>query len=169
MNSKIFNEKNLTDEQMDGNVLRVKAFIINPQNEILVALSNGGVQLIGGHVEENEEEKQTLIREIKEEAGIEVSYEEISDAFYEVKHYINNYYNTGKNIIAIMHYYIVKTDKAPDFEKVHLTEQEKGYAFSLKQIPFDSFKEFLIEFLNNGKEINRIIAAETLEAFNNIK
>ena len=168
LNYKIFNDDNLKDEEMDGKVVRVKSFIINSKNEILVASSNGGVQLIGGHVEDGEEEVDTLIREIKEEAGMEIEKSEISECFYEVRHYIKNYFNSGKAIIAIIHYYIIKTDKTPNPEKVHLTAQEKGYDFSLKQIPFDSFEDYLTKFLNNEKEINRIIAEETLEAFKNI-
>ena len=100
-----------------------------------------------------------------EEAGIEISYEEISDVFYEVRHYIKNYFNSGKNTIAIIHYYIIKTDKEPNLNKINLTSQEKGYAFEIKSVPISSFETFLGKYLNNEKEINRIIANETLEAF----
>ena len=166
--SKIFNEDNLTDEEMDGSVVRVKAFIINSHSEIILASSNGGIQLIGGHVEDGESETETLKREILEEAGIDVSNDEISEVFYEVRHYIKNYYNSGENILAVIHYYIVRTDKLPDMEKVHRTSQEKRYAFELKQISFNSFEEFISGYLNNENEINRIIASETLEAFKNL-
>lgn len=163
--SKVFNEDNLLDNEIDETVVRVKAFIINSKNEVLIASSNGGVQLIGGHAEEGETEVETLKREVSEEAGIEISYEEISDVFYEVRHYIKNYFNSGKNTIAIIHYYIIKTDKAPNLNKINLTSQEKGYAFEIKSVPISSFETFLGKYLNNEKEINRIIANETLEAF----
>ena len=39
MNYKVFNENNLKDEDIDNTILRVKAFIINSKNEILVASS----------------------------------------------------------------------------------------------------------------------------------
>ena len=70
--------------------------------------------------------------------------------------------------MAVIHYYIVRTDKSPDLEKVHRTSQEKRYAFELKHVPLSSFEEFLTGYLNNEKEINRIIAGETLEAFRNM-
>ena len=85
---KIFNEDNLNDEDIDGTVVRVKAFIINDDDEVIMASSNGGAQLIGGHVEDGESEVETLKREIMEEAGIEVSKDEISDIFYEVSLYM---------------------------------------------------------------------------------
>ena len=168
MKYKIFNDDNLTDEDMDGSVVRVKAFIINSNDEVIMASSNGGVQLIGGHVEDGESEVDTLKREIMEEAGIEVSNDEISEAFYEVRHYMKNYFNSGENILAVIHYYVVRTDKTPDLEKVHRTSQEKRYAFELKRIPLNSFEELIGEHLNNEKEINRVIAEETLEAFRNL-
>lgn len=168
MNYKVFNEDNLDDKDINGAVTRVKAFVINPKNEVIVASSNGGVQLIGGHVEDGEEEIETLKREILEESGMEISNDEISDCFYEVRHYIKDYFHSGKNIVAVIHYYIVKTGKEPNLNKVHLTAQEKGYSFELKQIPIDSFEEYISGFLNNEKEINRIIASETIEAFKNM-
>ena len=168
MKNKVFNEDNLTDKDINGSVVRVKAFIINDKDEVIMASSNGGVQLIGGHVEEGESELDTLKREILEEAGIDISGDEVSKVFYEVRHYMKNYYNSGENILAIIHYYLVKTNKSPNLEKVHRTSQEKRYAFELKHIPLHSFEEFLSGYLNNEKEINRIIASETLEAFKNL-
>lgn len=165
MKYKVFNEDNLNDSEIDETVVRVKAFILNSNNQILLASSNGGVQLIGGHVEDGEDQIETLKREIKEEAGIDISSEEISNPFYEVRHYIKNYFNTNKNTIAIIDYYVVRTDKQPNIEKTKLTKQEQNYAFGLKYIPYDSFEEYVKSFLNSEKQINRIIANETLAAF----
>ena len=111
MKYKVFNEDNLKDEEIDETVIRVKAFIMNNINEVLVASSNGGVQLIGGHVEEGEEQVNALKREIMEEAGIDVSNNEISEPFFEVRHYIKNYFNTSKNTVAKIIYYVIKTNK----------------------------------------------------------
>jgi len=169
MNYKIFNEENLTEDEIDETVIRVKAFLMNSKYEVLVASSNGGVQLIGGHVENGEQQIDTLKREIMEEAGIAISNAEISEPFYEVRHYIKNYFNTSKNTIAKIIYYIVKTDKVPDMEHIKLTKQEQKYDFNIKHIPLDSFEEYVKVFLNNEKEINRWIASEMLSAFEELK
>lgn len=168
MNYQIFNEDHLKDDEIEETVVRVKAFIMNDKNEILIASSNGGVQLIGGHVENEEEQVNGLKREIKEETGIEISNEEISEPFYEVRHYIKNYFNSSKNVIAKMVYYVIKTDKIPNLNQTKLTKQEQDYDFCLKYIPFDEFEDYLKNFLNSEKKINGLIATETLAAFHEL-
>ena len=165
MKCKIINEFDLKDEQMDGIVIRVKAFIINSKNEILVASSNGGAQLIGGHVEEGEVPLDSLKREIMEEAGIEIKMQEISEPFYEIKHYCKNYFDSGKNKIAKIIYYVVNTDKTPNLDKLKLTKQEQDYAFHVKYVPYANFETYVGKFLNSENEANRWIAKEMLEAF----
>ncbi len=165
MKYKIFNEDNLKDEEIDYEVVRVKAFIMNSKNELLVASSYGGIQLIGGHAEEGEEYIKTLIREIKEEAGIEVLEQEISGPFYEIKHYTRDYFNSKKNVISKVVYYSIKTDKAPSLENANHTKREEDGNFSLKIIPYDKFEEVLGELLKSSERVHRIIADETLSAF----
>ena len=169
VNKVIFNECNLKDEEIDKEVVRVKAFIINSKREVLVALSNGGFQLIGGHVENGEQQTDTLRREIMEEAGISVSEEAFLSPFYEVSHYIRNYFNTSKNVISNIFYYVIRTDEKPNFENVKLTKREQSCDFKIKYIPYDEFKQFMEKFLNNEKEVNRIIAKETLAAFDKLE
>ena len=168
MKKKIFNEDNLKDNEIDEIVTRVKSFIINSKKEMLIATSNGGVQLVGGHVEDGEEMKDTLIREIKEEAGMEIKSEEISEPLFEISHYIKNYFNSQKNVVAKMVYYIVKTDKKPDMSKIKRTKQEENYAFDLKYIAYDSFEEYVKKFEKNNKQINIVIAGEILVAFDEL-
>lgn len=169
MDYKIFNEDNLKDNEIDEIVVRVKAFIMNSKKEILMAHSNGGIQLIGGHVENDESYTNTLKREIKEETGMEVKEAEISDPFYEVIHYIKNYFNTNKNTICKIYYYIVKTDKLPNIKNINLTKEEKDYNFRLEFIPFENFEKCVGEYLKNEEHVNELIASETLTAFNKLK
>ena len=169
MNYTIFNEDHLKDEEIEETVVRVKAFVMNLKNEILVASSNGGIQLVGGHVEKEEEQVKALKREIKEETGIEVSDEEISEPFYEVRHYIKNYFNTSKNVIAKMIYYVVKTTKIPDLSQTKLTKQEQDYDFCLKFIPYFEFEDYVDSFLKSEKKINGLIASEMKVVFQELK
>ena len=84
MEQTIFNECNLKEEEIDEISTRVKVFLLNSNNEFLLANSNGGCQLAGGHVEKNEELKNTVKREVQEETGIVLSSEEIYNPFYEI-------------------------------------------------------------------------------------
>ena len=169
MKTEVFNEYNLRDDEIDEVVVRVKAFIINNKNELLLASSNGGIQLVGGHVEADEDWQLALQREIKEEAGLEVLLEDISEPFYEIKHYMKNYYNTSKNAIAKMVYYLVKTESLPNTDLMKRTKREEDYKFEIKFIPFDEFEEYVKQYMNNEKEINEVIAKEMLSAFEELK
>ena len=55
MKTLIFNESNLQEKDIDEIVTRVKVFLVNNKNELNYAISNGGMQLPGGHVESGEE------------------------------------------------------------------------------------------------------------------
>ena len=165
----IFNEDNLKENEMNQVVVRVKAFIMNSKNELLVASSNGGAQLVGGHVEEGEQYKDTLQREVLEETGIFLSSEEIPDPFYEVKHYTKNYHGKDMNRLSDVIYYLVRIDKKPNKDNANLTQMEQDYLFNVQYIPFSDFEDYIKDFLNNEKEINRGIASEILFAFEELK
>ena len=81
MKKKIYNEDNIEDNEIDEIVTRVKAFIINSKKEILFANSGGGIQLIGGHVENGETLEDTIKREVHEETGIILQSKNISSPF----------------------------------------------------------------------------------------
>ncbi len=47
-----FNKENLKESDIDEAVVRIKVFLVNEDNQIIIASSNGGYQLPGGHLEE---------------------------------------------------------------------------------------------------------------------
>jgi len=170
MKTYIKNPNNLNDEEMDSIVTRVKVFLINDNNEILLALSNGGCQLPGGHREENEDLNDTIKREIQEETGIILESNEIRVPFFEIKHYNENYRGTGKKRISNVIYYYIKTNKKVDLANTNYTEHEKEYNFSVKYIPFNEFEKVVNNFINDKQqEINVIIAKEMLLAYSELK
>lgn len=164
-----YNEDSLSDKEINEIVTRVKVFLINENNEMLFASSDGGVQLIGGHVETNEEMETAVIREVKEESGITLKLEQIEKPFYEIKYYTKNYNNSGKNRISQVLYYFCKTSDTPNESDMNLTENEKNNNFNLKHISFDKVYEFVSCYLNAEKEINRNIASEILVAFKELE
>ena len=64
------NDNYLRKDDIDFEVVRVKALLVNSKGELLLAHNNNTYQLIGGHVSEGEGLEDTLLREIKEETGI---------------------------------------------------------------------------------------------------
>lgn len=170
MDKKVYNEFNLKDSEINEIVTRVKIYLINSNNEIMVASSNGGIQLPGGHVENDETPEIACIREIQEETGIVVNQNEIPKPFFEICHYTPNYKGTNKNRISKIIYYVLKTDQKYNPTCVNLTENEKHNNFQIISIPYNKFEERL-KFVNcnNEQEINRVIAKEILESFNYLK
>ncbi len=169
MKKKIYNEDNIKDNEIDEIVTRVKAFIINSKNEILFANSGGGIQLIGGHVENGETLEDTIKREVHEETGIILQSQNISSPFFEIKHYTKNYKETGKNRISNVVYYIVKTDEMPNLKNMSLTDEEIKNQFSYAYSPINQFEVLLKSCLESNIEINVVIAKELLVVFEELK
>lgn len=69
----IYNEDELKDNEIDKVITRVKALIINDSDDILLGYSNNIYQFPGGHLNKNEDEVLGLIREVKEETGMDIS------------------------------------------------------------------------------------------------
>ena len=76
METIIINDNNLTDEDMEKKVIRVKGLIINSKGKILLAHNNNTYQFPGGHLEDDEDMDSCIIREVKEETGIDVVVKE---------------------------------------------------------------------------------------------
>lgn len=170
MKSYTLNPDNLKESEMDSTITRVKIFLINDKNEILVATSNGGCQLPGGHREEGEDLIETIKREIKEETGIILNNNEISMPFFEIRHYNKNYRGTGQKRISNVIYYLIRTNKEVNLDNTSYTQHEKLYNFSVEYIPLIKFENYVNNFINESQqEINVIIAKEMLMAFNELK
>lgn len=170
METKNYNEDNLKEDEIDSVVTRVKVYLINSNHEILAVHSNGGVQLPGGHVEPCEDYLDAVIREIREETGIELSSSEKCVPFFEINHYIKNYRNQGINRIAKMVYYYVFTNKPYTKEKIHLTTHEIESNFEIVSMTLKNFESELKDVeKNNSQEINRIISKETLASLEKLR
>ena len=113
----LLNETNIKDFEIQECITRTKAILINYNNDILLAHNNNTVQFIGGHLKSNETLDECLIREIKEETGINFNIEEINPPFLELITYDNNYFNTHKKVKSIIYYYLIKCDKEPNYSE----------------------------------------------------
>lgn len=141
----IINEDKLTEEEVNGVVKRAKLVVENSNGELLLVKCHGNCYLIGGHVDGEEEDNDTLIREIKEEAGIDYD-PKVGEPFYSIKYYCRDYPDDGKNTKYISNYYAVKYDLVPNIDNVNLTEDEAEGNFQLVYIAKD-------EILNEMNEI----------------
>lgn len=158
----IFNDNNLTDEDIELKVVRVKALMINSNGKILLAHNNNTYQFPGGHTEENEDKKDCLKREVMEETGIDLDINE--EPFLCITTYDNNYFGSGKKVLNSIYYYRTFTDSLPNLSKTHYDELELATDFNLYYVNFNNLDTFLKNAINDGsidiniaKEMIRVV------------
>ena len=115
----IINEHNLEDKDIDSVVRRAKLVVENSKGELLLVKCHDNCYLIGGHVDGDEIDNDTLIREIREEAGVDFD-PAVSEPFYRIVYYTKDYPQEGINTKYIANYYDVIYDLEPDEDNLDL-------------------------------------------------
>ena len=155
----VFNDKNMSEEDISYEAIRVKGIVINSNKEVLIAHNNNTYQFIGGHVEKDEDITEALIREMKEETGI--SDFEINGPFMLIENYTDKYINMDENVHSKIYYYHILTDSKPNLELTDYDILEKQTDFKLFYVKLISLKDFLKDALDKGM-IEEIICKEML-------
>lgn len=156
----VFNHDNLEESDIDEVVVRTKALLINDKEEITLGYSHKTYQFPGGHLEENESLEECLIRELKEESGIELK-EIKNKPFVKIVYYTKNYRNSGKNRKNEIYYYIIKTNKVFNMDEASLDEWEQDGNYVVKVIPLKNVKKVLVDSIPDNP-MNKIIVKEML-------
>ena len=155
----IINDNNLTDDEIESEVIRLKALIINSKGKILLAHNNNTFQFPGGHLEEGEIMDECIAREVVEETGIHIIVKE--EPFLCIKTYDDNYFDTGKKVLSSIYYYRFFTDDQPNLEETHYDELELSTDFDLFYLNFKDLKNFLIDCIEDDK-IDKNIGREMI-------
>lgn len=161
MEKLIFNENKLEEKDINRIVIRSKALIINSNYMCLLGYSHGCYQLIGGHKEENETLEECLVREVKEETGIELKLEKRVPYFI-LTYYCKDYPEAGINSKYIINYFNVETDLKPDLDKVDLTEDEKEGLFEFRYIQLSKLESEMFKNLEETNHSN--VVRDSIEA-----
>ncbi len=164
----IINDSNLVDEDIDYSVIRVKALVVNDQGKMILAHNNGTFQFPGGHLEEGEDLKIALEREVQEETGIKSM--NIRDCFLQIVTYDDNYFDSGKHVISKIYYYKIETNEEPDFNNTTYDEIESSSPFNLYYLDDYKLTDFIKRKLKTN-DIHEQIAREMLlvaDAYNYI-
>lgn len=154
----IYNNSNLKANEIDEIVIRVKALIINSKNELLLGYSHNCYQFPGGHMEDGESLKETLIREIEEETGIKIEDKDYKPFMY-ISHMNRNYRETGKNRNNKIYYFVVETDEKPNMDNTNYTDDEIDGNYELRYIKLDKVIDELIDNASIYPE-SRVISEE---------
>ncbi len=162
----LINEGNLTPEEIDGTETRVKAFLRNNSGEVLLLHNNYTYQLPGGHNLKEETLEESLIRELKEETGIDIDNN--IEPFMMIREYNKNFLNTDKNVCNTIYYYDIKNDNLPNGAKLNLTELESRTKLKFYYIKIADLEEFILKEKKDNR-IEDIIAKELLEVIKEYK
>ena len=150
----IINDNQLTEEQIEKKVIRVKGLMVNSRGKILLAHNNNTYQFPGGHKEEQESMQDCIKREIKEETGIDIEVKE--EPFLCIKTYDNDYFGTGKKVLNSIYYYRFMTDAVPNFNETHYDELELATDFNLFFLNIKDLKSFILKNIEEGNIDSKI-------------
>ena len=156
-----YNDDDLKDNEIDQVVTRVKAFIVSSKNNMLIGKDEEGYQLLGGYVEDNEDYKSSLARHIYNETGIVLDSKDSIDPFFEVRYYNRDYKGSKQNRLSDMIYFLVKTDKLPNYKKLKLSEKEMAEKLPIEVVRRSIFHKTLKEYAET--ETNPLIQVKTKE------
>lgn len=165
-----YNDDDLKDNEIDEVVTRVKAFIVSSKNNMLIGKDENGYQLLGGNVAPNEDITQALAKHIYNETGIVLDSKDSIEPFYEVRQYNKDYKGSGINRLSDLIYFLVKTDKLPNYKKLKLSERELAEKTPIEVVRRIMFHKLLNEYIATEENIlNKTKAKEIMMAFEKMK
>lgn len=162
-----YNDDNLLEEEIDEMVVRVKAIIINQNDDILMGYCDGTYQFPGGHLEDGETLIEGLRREISEETGIFLDKNVKLEPFMMIRYYTKNYRNKGINRENKIYYYLIRSEMEPVVNNMSLDAYEKEHNYMLKRVNLNDIESELERTVNDNS-INEILYKEIKLVIDNV-
>jgi len=154
MKKLIINQDHLTKEEINKIVRKVRAIIFNEDGKIIISKYAGIYMLPGGKVDLNELEAESLVREIREETGIDINPSEV-EPLVKIKTYARNYPERNGNItnrLMETTYYVINTPKNIKEENTNLTDSERNNNFRLLFWDINDIDILLNEYSDNVRK-----------------
>lgn len=155
----VYNYDNLTDDDINRVVKRAKLVIENSRGELLMGSNDDSCHLLGGHVDGDESDNDTLIRELKEEAGIDYD-PHVTEPFVRIVYYNRNYPQEGINSKTVANYYCVKEDLELNLDNISLTREERKQHFKVIVVKKENIIKVLNEYLK--KSVRKSAVKDTI-------
>lgn len=164
----VLNESNLRDEEIEFKRYKARALIIDDDN--IVTLCNYGdvYMLPGGKIDNGESVEEALLRELEEELGLDFDKNELKELVTVVNMAPN--YPIGDssrfaNRACYTDYYVIRSNRKIDKNRVKLTDREKKHNFRIEYIPLDR----ILEVIDNNEHRsfrNKYFVRELLAVLN---
>ena len=137
------NENNMTDNDVKVIQNKARALLVR-DNSFLICNYAGVYMLPGGSVDNGESYDVAILRELREEIGIEYKIQELERLIL-IKYYQKNYPNrdggTKDRIMQTLYYF--GPYRGIDLSKSHRTEKEKKDKFEFSLVSFDDLNHIL--------------------------
>ena len=145
----VINDDNLKNNDIFEFSTKVRAILIDDNNQILIANYGNVILLPGGKVDKGETNITAITRELREEVGQNYSGEEL-EYFTTLKFYQKNYPTRDsklKNRLITTHYFI---GKYKGISRQSLTEKELKGNFRLKLFFLEDIENIILENKNSN-------------------
>ena len=165
-----YNDDNLRDDEIDDVILRVKAFIISSKNNVLIGRDEEGYKLLETTVAADEDIVTKLKNHIYFETGIALDAKDSVEPFYEVRYYNKDYKGTGVNRLSDTIYFLVKSDKLPNYKKLKLKPEEIAKKLPMEILRRSQFVGALNQYIEEEQNVlYKTKVKEILLAFDKLK
>lgn len=148
------NGKSITREAVRGIILDDK----NKKVLMIYSTENGDYKFPGGGVENSEKHEETLIREVNEECGVNIS--EIESEFGKIIEYSKPREEDFDVFIMTSYYYLCNVDDN-EFKNQKLDQYEKDLGFTPVWIDIDIAIDVNNELLLSNREVPRWTKRDT--------
>ena len=146
----IINENNLNINEIREFSIKVRAILVNDNNQILIANYGNVILLPGGKVDDGENILEAISRELSEEIG--QNYKNELELFAVLNYYQKDYPKidgTFQNRL-VQTYYFVGPCKKVNKEVQKLTEKEQKSNFRLELVSLEDLENMILNNKNNN-------------------
>ena len=154
MKSIKLNMDNIDDKVVDKINNKVRVILVDDNNNVVVTKYADIFMLPGGKINKGESLEKGLVREVKEELGIDLSSDNFIP-FIEISTFIEDYPVVGnskkENRINNTTYYLVRTNKKYNKDNISLSDREKENGFEVRTLNIIELLKLIISYHSDNE------------------
>jgi hypothetical protein len=165
-----YNDDDLKDNEIDEVVTRVRCFILSSKNYFMMEKTpENGYQLVEAYVGAKEKLENALKNAVYSQIGIILDEKDTIEPFFEIRHYNRDYKGTGINRLSDLIYFLVRSDKVPNYKKLKLSPEEIANMTPVELVSKTLFIKKLKDYSDGENDtIKKIRIKEILIAYDKL-